>query len=478
MTLERVAASYRDPSGFVYRRDGILLRQVQATYRVHYEALLESGLYDELVEAGLLLSHEEAPLEHAAAEGAFRVLRPRAVPFVSYPFEWCFDQLRDAALATLEVQRRALARGLVLKDASAFNIQFVDGRATLIDTLSFETYEAGRPWIAYRQFCQHFLAPLLLAATVDERLLRLSRQHLDGVPLELASRLLPKRSWLRPGVLLHVHLHARSMRRYQATGPGRVLEGRGMSRTALLGLVDSLASNVRRLAWRGDGTEWAAYPEEHRYSERGLDRKLELVRGWLEQSAPREVWDLGANVGSFARLAAATGARVIAMDADPGAVARAYRAFREDGETNILPLVIDLTNPTPGLGWGYLDCAPLVERGQPDVVLGLALVHHLALTYNLPLPRIVDWIAGLAPRAVLEFVPKDDPQAQRLLASREDVFAGYDVAHFEAALRERFVIEAAEPLPDSGRRLYRLRGRGASDVDAPARSAPGAESLP
>ena len=192
MTVARVASSFRDPSGFLFTRDGTLLRQVQPSYARHYETLKSSGLYDALVTRRLLVPHVEVPLDEAASPGAAYVLRPERIPFVSLPYEWCFSQLRAAALLTLRVQQLALEHGMILKDASAFNVQFRGTEPVFVDTLSFEQRVEGDPWIAYRQFCQHFLGPLALQALVDVRLRELSRSHLDGVPLDLVSRLLPR----------------------------------------------------------------------------------------------------------------------------------------------------------------------------------------------------------------------------------------------------------------------------------------------
>ncbi|HYO67091.1 MAG TPA: hypothetical protein VEU33_13530, partial [Archangium sp.] len=208
------AASFRDPSGFVFRREGIVYRQVNDSYREDFALLQGSGLHAELVQAGQLIPHEEVDLGLAAAPGAHKVLRPRQLPFVSYPYEWSFSQLQDAALLTLDVQEKALARGLSLKDASAYNVQLVDGRPMLIDTLSFEKYEEGRPWVAYRQFCQHFLAPLALMSHTDVRLGQLLRLYIDGIPLDLASRLLPGRTRFSFALGMHVHAHARSQQKY------------------------------------------------------------------------------------------------------------------------------------------------------------------------------------------------------------------------------------------------------------------------
>jgi hypothetical protein len=450
-------ASFRDPCGFVFRRDGVLYRQVDDAGLADYEALLSSGLYEELVADGLLIPHDEVDMELAWNDRAARVLRPEPVPFVSYPYEWCCGALRDAALATLAAERCALRRGLTLKDASAYNVQFRRGRPVLVDTLSFARRVEGEPWVAYRQFCQHFLAPLALLTLRDARLGSLLRAHLDGVPLDLACRLLPWRSRLRPGLLMHLHLHARSQARW-AGEPGRArrVARRGMSLRAREGLVDSLEGAVRGLRLRPARSEWRDYYDATSYTEDGLRHKEELVGAYLEACAPGMVWDLGANTGRFARLAAAAGRTTVAWDLDPQAVDAAYATASAAG---LLPLVLDLANPSPSLGWAHRERDSLAARGPAQAVMALALVHHLAIAGNVPLPKVADFLAELARDLIVEFVPKDDPQVRRLLASRDDVFPGYHREGFEAAFGRRFAIERRETVRGTGRGLYLMRRR-------------------
>ena len=245
----RLGASFRDPSGFLFERQGILYRQVNQVYRPHFEALHERGLYERLVNAGLLIPHQDADVAPAEPELAYRVIRPERVDFISYPYEWCFSQLKDAALATMAIQKQALEAGMLLKDASAYNIQFHHGRPVLIDSLSFEIQKEGEPWVAYRQFCQHFLAPLALMAHVDVRLGQLLRIYIDGVPLDLAARLLPRRTRLDLGLATHIHLHAAAQKRYSGRAENPRTVGK-MSRMAFLGLMDSLETAVRKLTWK------------------------------------------------------------------------------------------------------------------------------------------------------------------------------------------------------------------------------------
>ncbi|CAN5692985.1 nodulation protein NoeA [soil metagenome] len=459
MGAEALGASYRDPSGFVYTRDGTLYRQVNRVFQDQFKAFLDSGLYAELEERRLLVPHREAPLELAATPDAMAVLEPERVPFVSYPYEWSFGQLRDAALLTLELQERALARGFTLRDASAYNVQFVAGRPLFIDTLSFERREEGAPWAGYRQFCEHFLVPLALMSRVDVRTASLLRAHLEGIPLDLGSRLLPRRTWLRPGLLFHVHLHAMAQRRYADRGvPAEshkpVAARRGVSATAAAGLVGSLRSAVASLDWTPSGTEWADYTQDNNYTPSAAGSKREAVLGFLRGLGARTAWDLGANTGEYSRAAREVVPNVVAFDLDPAAVERNYRRVRAEGETGILPLLLDLTNPSPALGWAHRERLSLEERGPADVLLALAVVHHLAIGHNLPLERVASFLARLGRHLIVEFVPKSDSQVRRLLRDRADIFPDYTREGFEAAFRTCFRIESVLPVSDSERTLF------------------------
>jgi SAM-dependent methyltransferase len=460
-SIARDPGSYRDPSGFVYRREGVLLRQVDRSFATEWDAFTSSGLHARLVQSGRLIAAEVVGLEHAATERAHAVLRPEELDFVSYPYEWTFGQLKDAALLTLETQGEATKAGFTLRDASAYNVQFRRGRPILIDSLSFEPAEPDAPWQAYRQFCEHFLAPLALMALRDVRLGLLLRDFLDGIPLDLAASLLPGRSRLNVGLASHVHLHARAQRRYADRADGRAREAKvGATRRAAL--LDSLRRTVEGLDWRPEGTEWADYAEHTSYSDDAARAKDEAVRTLLAPTGARRVWDLGANTGRFSRIAADTGATVLAFDIDPAAAERHYREIRRTGEERILPLVVDLANPSPGIGWANAERRPLLERADADAVLALALVHHLAIGRNVPLPYFAELLAGLARHAIVEFVPKDDPMVRRLLATRRDVFPDYTLAGFRAAVAGRFEIAREVPLAGSPRVLVHLVRRDAA----------------
>jgi hypothetical protein len=452
MTPRAVGGSFRDPQGTVFRRDGILYREIQSSYEPDWALLTRSGTLDELQAEGLLLPHDEVDPALALTPSAWKVIRPELIPFVSYPWEWSFGQLKTAALLTLELQRRALARGMTLRDASAYNIQFRRCRPVLIDTLSFTRYVEGSPWLPYRQFCRHFLAPLLLISMVDPRLGLLSRPCQDGVPLDLTAALLPWRTRLRPSTALHIHLHAATIRKHAGDVLPDKRMTRRMSKTGLLGLLDNLETLIRRLDFSPTGGEWWDYEETHGYAAEARAAKERLVTR-LAGDSPGVVWDLGANTGRFAELVAPAASHVVAMDHDHGAVERHWRR-RLAEPTNILPLVVDLTNPSPALGFGLEERESIPDRGPADLLLALALVHHLAIGNNVPLSRIAEWFARLARRAIVEWVPKDDPQTRRLLVAREDIFPGYHLQGFEAAFTGSWRLAAREPIPGTERVLF------------------------
>ena len=254
-TINRLASSFRDPIGFLFYENGSLFRSISRLYQQNYDHLIHSGLYDKLVEDNLLIPHKEVQPPADKTNNTYKIIQPEIIPFISYPYEWCFSELKDAALTTLKIQKIALDFGMSLKDSSAYNIQFRNGKPLLIDTLSFEKYQEGQPWIAYRQFCQHFLAPLALMAHTDVRLSQLFRIHIDGIPLDLTSKLLPANSWLRFSLLSHIHLHSKSQKHFANKYVN--ISNRTISRKSLLSIIDNIESTIRKLTWRPAGTEWA-----------------------------------------------------------------------------------------------------------------------------------------------------------------------------------------------------------------------------
>jgi hypothetical protein len=454
---QNVAGSFRDPSGFLFYRGGILFRQINYIYKKEYDFLIESGLYRDLSDNNLLIRHTEVDVSGSEPNKFYKVIRPEKVLFISYPYEWCFSQLKDAALTTLEIQKRALSFGMSLKDCSVYNIQFKNGKPIFIDTLSFERYNEGRPWVAYRQFCQHFLAPLALMNYKDIRLSQLLRIYIDGVPLNLASSLLPARTHLNFSLLMNIHLHAKAQKHYSS----KTIKPKNahISCLSFKGLIDNLESIVKKLKWKPRGTEWGDYYKVTNYSSESFLCKKQIISDFLDKIKPNNVWDLGSNTGIFSRIASDKGIRTISFDIDPAAVEINYLESIKRNEINIFPLLLDLTNPSPGIGWENQERVSLLNRDSAEMVFALALIHHLAISNNVPFSKIGDFFSKICNFLIIEFIPKNDSQVQRLLSTREDIFSDYTQRFFENEFDKYFTIQHSVKIKDSERTVYLMRKR-------------------
>jgi hypothetical protein len=453
---EILHASFRDPSGFLFSRDGILYRQINKSYANAYSRLIESGLYAELAKEELIINHVEVDITPADEEIVYKIIKPDFIQFISYPYEWSFGLYKEAALATLNIHRKALDFGMILKDASSYNIQFHNGNVVLIDTLSFDIYDEGSPWVAYKQFCQHFLAPLALMAKKDIRLNQMMRVYIDGIPLDLASKLLPFSTNINFGIQTHIHLHSKMQTRFASNDSSKDISSkrRGFSKQAMIGLIESLENTIRKLVWEPVGTEWESYYSITNYSDDAFDTKKTIINKWIDQVKPESVWDMGANNGNLTRLASNKDIFSVAFDIDPAAVEQNYRIIKSKYEQNILPLLLDLTNPSPSIGWQNHERESLIDRAPADMVFALAIIHHLAISNNVPIPLIANFFYDIGKWLVIEFIPKDDSQVQKLLYTRKDIFSNYSQEYFEHIFGTSFIIRERIVIQKTKRTLY------------------------
>jgi cyclopropane fatty-acyl-phospholipid synthase-like methyltransferase len=423
---------------------------------------MESGLYERLVSEGFLIPHEES--DARGTKEAWKVIKPAQVPFISYYYEWPFGMLKDAALTTLAIQKRALEYGMSLKDSSAFNIQFVKGKPVLIDTLSFERYQEGKPWIAYEQFVENFLIPLYLMAKVDVRLGRLMSVFMNGVPLEVGAAMLPFKTRFDLSLAIHVFAHANAQKKYSDKKLSAQTKSKRFTKNALRGLIDNLEGAVKRAKWEPVGTQWADYYEEDKnnYKNESFRHKMELVEKFLKKAGAKKVWDIGANTGIFSKIAADMGADTLSFDIDYGAIERNYQELvKKDGNEKILPLFLDLATPTPAVGWENVERQSVWQRGPADVVMGLAVIHHLAITFKAPFSYQAQAFSKMGKYLIVEFVDKTDSQVQLLVTNRDDILDYYTKKNFEEAYSEFFKIIEQVPIKGSKRTLYLMSTKNA-----------------
>ena len=467
--MRQVESSFRDFSGTVYQReDGQVVRTVNQCFKPVWECIEQSGLFPELIAAGRMISFSELPEAAAgtADNAVWKWLLPEQVPFISYPYEWSFAQLKDAALLTLDVQLEALRKDLSTVDASAYNVQFIGAAAKFIDLLSFDVYMEGSVWQGYRQFCMHFLAPLALQKYFPD-LHRLPQLWIDGIPLETTSALLPFSSRLKPGLQMHVHMHARAEKKY-ADAPASAAKVRQtkISKSGLASVVESLQGTVRSLQPYSAETEWENYYTDTNYSDAAEADKLQTVNrlaaACLKKNRHSLAVDLGANTGKYSRILAKHADYVLAADIDPKAVGAHYQSLQQQHSANILPLVIDAANPSGAIGWANAERASFSERVKADALAVLALVHHLRITAGIPFARQAAWFSKLLKpggHLIIEFIGKEDSQIQRLLAARDDIFEDIMEDAFLKAFAQEFRVLERVPLENKTRIMFLLGKR-------------------
>ena len=457
--------SFRDRTSRVFYRDGAVLRGLNAHAAQEWEVLKTEPFFQQSMAEGKIVRTEQViPTDASPSprDGQWSILlKHQAIPFISYPYEWPFSMLQAAALLTLELQAAALNVDMTLKDATPFNVQWSGSQPVFIDIPSFERLRPGEPWVGYRQFCQLFLYPLFLQAYKDIPFQPWLRGSLEGIEPAQCAQLMSLRDMLRPGVLSHVILQAKAQASYAQTERNlkKDLRQAGFHKTLIQANVSRLRKLVAQLTWKQSQSTWSGYTEALPYTEREQHQKADFVRRITHSRRWNIVWDLGCNTGTFSRIAAENADYVLAMDIDTLVIERFYRELTRDRSPNILPLISNVADPAPNLGWRGLERKALVERGRPDLTLCLALLHHVVISAHIPLREFITWLASLGTALVIEFVTRDDPMVRTLLRHKADHYTDYDLEYFERCLADAFVIDRQETLESGTRRLYYARSK-------------------
>lgn len=446
-------ASYKDPAGFVFEQNGLIYRQVNKEYAPFYNQLMQSGLYSFLTQKQWLLPHEESDQAFNLSIDSFKVLSTPKLPFISYSYEWSFEMLRDAALLTLDINKAAIEHGMILKDATSFNVQFYKGKPVFIDTLSFETYDTSRPWVAYRQFCENFLFPLFLEYYLDTDINRILSAYIDGIPVNIAANCLPLRSRFNLGVWLHVYVQ------HSVTGNSKKESVLPFNKVKMQRMVEHLRQVVTSMKRQSPVSRWTNYYQGSILSDEYLSEKEKLFRLFISGIDYAQALDVGSNDGYFSNILSEDAAEVISIDADSPCINRLYLQSKMDKRLNILPMVVDISNPSPAVGFNNTERPSFLQRIKCDLVAALAIMHHLVFTRNIN-PKLLPELFRQLTRKwlIIEFVPTEDPKVQELLTQRKR-FHSYDVLIFENDFSALFEIEKKAGIPGSMRTLYLMKKR-------------------
>lgn len=455
--------SFRDPAGQIYELDGRIFRCITGVGAPPFEKVRATGFLDTLVGDGMLLPYGIVSEEDILArfpQARYLLEHPR-LDYVSFPYEWSFSQLKEAALLHLDIALAGLDKGVSMSDASAYNIQFIGSRPVFIDHLSFKPYVEGEFWMGHRQFCEQFLNPLLLRAKLDIAHNSLFRGTLEGVTTDDLSKLLRPGHKMSLRMFAHVVLPARFQRRELSRKLGEtkaISERKGLPLAAYKGLLGQLRGWIDGLVPKGEAqTVWGTYAEQNTYEDIENSKKAAFIDKFIRAVRPGMTFDLGCNSGAFSEVALKAGSElVVGFDFDQVALDKAYARAKKKS-LNLLPLFLDAANPSPSQGWRQAERPGFFERAKADAVLALAFEHHLAIGKNVPLPQVVEWITSLAPSGIIEFVDKKDPTIRAMLAMREDIFHDYSQERFEEALSGcAEIVEKGEVTKD-GRTLYWYR---------------------
>jgi len=451
MNISLQPISYKDPSGYIIKREEGYYRYVTRDYALEFEHLISSGLYKTLIDEYLLIPHREIE-DKEAGKNFYKVLFPQQIELITYPFEWTYSQWQEMVLTFLRINQIALEHGMILKDATPYNFVFVEGECILLDSLSFRFFKDGDPWIAYRQFCEEILGPLSLMRYNDPSWARLQQSSMRGLPLIFISNQLPLRSWFNTVCLLHIHLHAKFQGRKEKTKQTHA----GFSKQKLNILFDLLKNTITKWDRPLNGKSiWDHYYETDIEDPNYLTDKTACINQWLSELNPNSTIDLGANTGKFSFLAAQYSKQVIAVESDMNCMEEIRKGCHQKKINTINTIVADITEPSPALGWDNAEKTALLQRLNGDVLMALALVHHLCLSKNIPLDFIAKAFADISTRYVIvEFIPKEDSKAKLLLQQREDIFTKYTEAHFVKYFETHFrLVDSFSPAA-SARKLF------------------------
>ena len=459
--------SFRDPCGRVYEYQGRIIRGIDVQTAQDHEKLSHEPFFTHGTEQGSIIptirinSEAFAPSDEPGPEPWAAYLEHERIPFITYPYEWSFSMLRDAALLQLGLVEDALSAGWTLKDCTPYNIQWRGPRPVFIDTPSFYPRLPGEQWIGYRQFCMLFLAPLMIKGYLDISHTDLLRANLDGLAPPEAAKYFRGMARFRRGVLPHIIFPAaveRAISRRERDAVPAQKRGLAVQSDAMvIGLVQQMKRLVSSIRRPIEHTDWSNYERTHSYDEAEFKEKEAFVRQHASSGSRSMVWDIGCNTGHFSKICAEFANCVVAIDGDHDAIEQLYNREKDARDSKILPLNMNLANLSPAQGWGGIERKAFDRRGSPDLVLCLALIHHIRISSNIPTALFLDWLHSLHADVIIEFVDRSDDMVIKLLTNKKEQYADYSLEIFEGQVQQRFEVVDSEDLKGGKRRIYMLR---------------------
>ncbi|MCX6299879.1 MAG: hypothetical protein NTY72_12400 [Bacteroidetes bacterium] len=445
--------SYRDYAARVVKKEDGFYRYIFLEYKAEYEHLMQSGLYEELIQKELLIEHKEIQIEIDDPK-VYKLLYPTQIAFQSYPFEWSYKQWIKAILAYLKINHIALKYGMILKDATPYNIYLTEGKAVMFDTSSFMFFKKNDNWIAYRQFCETFLSPIVLMHYNGAEWSKLTIAELRGLHLNFVSKQLPLKSWFNLTTLINIHLHSRYYGKINTT-KNELKKNKGFTVEKLKSLHQMIFKTITN--WVEPylyANKWADYYENDIESEEYLEDKETTIRKWLETTKPKSVIDLGANTGKFSFIAAEYAELVIALEADDNCVDKIEKCIVENKINNIVAIIGNLTEPSPTLGLLNNETESIYFRANSEMALALAITHHLYITNKMCFDQIAAILNKFCSKyLIVEFIEIDDKRVQKLLENNHTNQKDYTESNFIKSFGSYFKILEIKKIHNSNRSI-------------------------
>jgi len=451
-------ASFRDPSGHMFYDGDTLRRVINPIYFPQYKKLSQSGFYKTLIKNKLLISHEETLVSDDKI-----IITPEKIPFITNPYEWGFEQFKQAALLTLKIQKFALSKGFILKDASAYNVTFHKGKPIFIDTLSFDFYEEGTPWRAYKQFITHFFGPLVLAKYHGTDVFAMLASFIDGIPVKLIASMLPKRTKISSVLFPNIHLLAKMENKHSEDYKAETKIVK-LSKKSQENIISSLYNYISKLSLK-EASEWGDYYTKTNYNEGAFKTKKELIRDWVQPLNAESLIDVGGNDGTFARTVQDIVKDILVTDIDRNAVDFNFKQLLENKEDNMLPFVCDVLQPAPGIGFNNSERNSLIERLKdyaPDITMALALIHHITLSGNVPFEKSAEFFSKFSKYLIIEFPTREDSWVESLLVRKREFinhFDFYNELNFEKGYKDHFELLKKERVTGTKRIMYLFKNK-------------------
>ena len=449
--------SFRDPSNRIFESEGKIYRAIFNSGKSDYINIQQSGIIQKLINKKYLIDTDELDrrnklYSHEELKNVYIILNHKKIPFISYPYEWCFEQLKKAAIFHLDLQLYLLENNFNLKDSSAFNIQFIGGEPIFIDFFSLQKYNDGDYWIGYKQFCENFLNPLYLSFKKNVQFNHIIRSNLEGISSTTLNNLLSFKDKLSLNVFSHIVLQSRYEKKVLLDEKSSIKKFKKLKKLPkknLISMITIIKNWIKKFNIQNKKSTWSDYSVINTYKDFEKKKKIDIVKKFTNKIKPNLLVDLGCNTGDYSIAALENGANyAVGFDFDIESLNKSY-----DRSPNFLPLWFDAANPSPDQGFMQKERDGFERRVKSDALISLAFIHHLVIAKNISVQMFVEWISKISQFGLLEFVPKNDETIQKMLISKRDIYKDYNIDNLIKYLEYDFKIVSIDQVSESGRKI-------------------------